>query len=91
MKIAVVNGETENTIYLYEESGDWACSAQIAVHVRRGVVDLSSDDANTHLRELLRKAIANLTHPQDEPPSAEACKTATYPTAQNDFSQKAFL
>lgn len=66
MKIAVVTGEADSTIYLYEEREGWACSAQIAMRVPyRPPGEFLTDQARRQLSEFLERSAAILSAPEE--------------------------
>lgn len=61
MKIAVVTGEADSTIYVYDEREDWSCSAQIAIRLpNRSPGGPLTDDVRRHVREFLDQFSATL-------------------------------
>lgn len=64
LKIAVVTGEADRTIYLYDEREDWTCSAQIAIRLPNWAPgETLSDDARQRLREFLDQFSTILSEP----------------------------
>jgi hypothetical protein len=63
LKITVVDGQTEKTIYLYDERPGLECSAEVAIRLplpRFGTPDELGVSASKELRDFLERALAAL-------------------------------
>jgi hypothetical protein len=66
LKIAVVDGPTEKTVYLYDNQDGWECSAHVAVRL-----PAFGGNASKGLREFLERALLALGETRGQPEAVD--------------------